>query len=351
MALLIAVAVTTVLVAVSVELHRRAYVAATVAAANRNRVTLNQMATSGIHAALAILIKDKQASKFDSLQEDWAQKEKIAAILSAMGFDKGQISVKISDELSRIQVNALVVHPGGHLYLKSQKIIWERLLDRLRLKLELEEEVQATAIMDAIKDWLDSGDDDAVSGLNGAESDFYQNLDPPYACANGPIQHVSELALIKGISSGLFNGTETAAGLKALVSIHGIEPDPAKRFAYKGRININTADLPVLRVLLPPDRAEMATVMVDYRLAADAGAYINDLSQPTWYKNVVGLKDLDIDPALITTQSDIYRIESTAHLRLFSQRIIAVVQRKDVFQNSQNQYKVLRWIVKYNIGD
>ena len=35
--------------------------------------------------------------------------------------------------------------------------------------------------------------------MGGAESDYYQSLDPPYYAKNGPIDELSELLLIKGI--------------------------------------------------------------------------------------------------------------------------------------------------------
>jgi len=63
----------------------------------------------------------------------------------------------------------------------------------------LNEDATPTAIINSLKDWLDSGDDDAITGLSGAESSYYQSLDIPYPCKNGPVLHVGELALIKGI--------------------------------------------------------------------------------------------------------------------------------------------------------
>jgi len=61
-----------------------------------------------------------------------------------------------------------------------------------------------SAIINSIKDWLDSGDDDAITGLSGAESAYYQDLDPPYPCRNGPFPHLGELALLKGVTAELF---------------------------------------------------------------------------------------------------------------------------------------------------
>lgn len=352
MALLLAVAVTVVLVAVSVELHRRACVAAAATAINRNRVTLNQMAIAGIHGAIAMLIRDKKTTQPDSLQEDWANEEKITALLAQLAFDQGALTVKISDELARIQINALVTYPGGRQFQAAQKQLWERLLYGLlhqhELSHELSIDLQPSELIDAIKDWLDSGDDDAISGLNGAESDYYQSLDPPYPCANSPMQHVSELALVKGIGPELFNGAGETPGLKDLVTVFGLGTDLAKGYSYAGRININTASPAVLNALLPVGYAEAAAALIDYRQASDPGGYLHDLSQSAWYQNVPGLKAAKIDPAAITTKSDIFRIQATARLDHLAQQTMAIVSRVKDSKTGRWQYKVLRWIVKYN---
>ena len=54
-ALLITLSVTTLLVAVAIEYNRRARFSVISTAMARNRVSLTQMATAGIHAGMAIL--------------------------------------------------------------------------------------------------------------------------------------------------------------------------------------------------------------------------------------------------------------------------------------------------------
>ena len=76
-ALLITISITTILVAAALEYNRRARYEVLSTAAVRDRLTLSYMASSGIHTAMALLIKDKGESNFESLQEDWANPEKI----------------------------------------------------------------------------------------------------------------------------------------------------------------------------------------------------------------------------------------------------------------------------------
>lgn len=49
---------------------------------------------------------------------------------------------------------------------------------------------------DCIVDWRD---EDSTPGMEGAESDYYLTLDPPYNCKNSDLETVGELRLVKGI--------------------------------------------------------------------------------------------------------------------------------------------------------
>ena len=112
-ALLITLSVTTILVAAALEYNRRARFEVIATASVRDRLTLSYAASSGIHIAMALLIKDKGESKIDSLEEDWANPEKIDEILQEIPFEKGKLEVIISDELGKVQVNALVRFPDS----------------------------------------------------------------------------------------------------------------------------------------------------------------------------------------------------------------------------------------------
>jgi type II secretory pathway component PulK len=62
-------------------------------------------------------------------------------------------------------------------------------------------------ISDAILDWLDADD---TTRDNGAESDYYGSLTPPYAARNGPIQSIDELLLVRGVTPQLLYGLDAA---------------------------------------------------------------------------------------------------------------------------------------------
>ena len=80
-ALLITLSVTTLLVAVAIEYNRRARFSVISTAMARNGVSLRQMAAGGVHAGMAILVKDKADSTIDSLLEDWADPDKVEVLV------------------------------------------------------------------------------------------------------------------------------------------------------------------------------------------------------------------------------------------------------------------------------
>ena len=342
-ALLITISVTTILVATALEYNRRARFEVLSTASVRDRMTLSYMASSGVHAAMALLIKDKAESNFDSLQEDWANPEKIDEILQEIPFDNGKLSVVITDELAKIQVNALVMFPDSSQFNESQVMIWERILNVIGNEDDLQNDSTPTAIVNSVKDWLDSGDDDATTGLSGAESSYYGEQDPPYKSRNAPIADLSELLLIKGITPQLYYGTKDAPGLANYMTVHGLAVGAGTSFNWPGRININTADVPVLAALLGSENQDLAQVVYDYRQELAAEKVVHDFSSLQWYKNIAGLSDVTIDSRLITTSSDVFRIRSTASINEIQSSVIAVVQRVQNPESGKWSCKVLSW--------
>ena len=332
-ALLITISITTVLVAAALEYNRRARYEVHSTTAVRDRLTLSYMASSGVHTAMALLIKDKGESNFDSLQEDWANPEKIDEILQEIPFENGKLSVVITDELGKIQINALVQSPDGRQFNESQILIWERLLYGIWGEDDLKDDSSPTAIINSVKDWLDSGDDEATTGLSGAESSYYEEQDPPYASRNGPLADLNELLLIKGITPELFYGSEDKPGLAQYMTVHGLIAGTGTTYNWPGRINLNTADAPVLAALLGTENQDLAQALFDFRQETADEKDIHDFSNPKWYKNITGFSDVSLNESLITVTSDIFRIESTASINDTKSVAIAVVQR---IQNPEN---------------
>ncbi len=98
---------------------------------------------------------------------------------------------------------------------------------------------EAEPLTDALLDWTDEDD---LTRLNGAESDFYETIDPPYKPANSPLQSWNELRLVKGFDTFFFDPegipNDHYRQFISAVSLYHDEP-----------VNINSAGPLVLTVL------------------------------------------------------------------------------------------------------
>jgi general secretion pathway protein K len=140
---------------------------------------------------------------------------------------------------------------------------------------------QVTPIVNSILDWIDPDDQPHVEGT---ESDYYQTLDPPYNAKNGPLDDISELLLIRGITPDIFWGpmsTNHPQGLYQQRLNRLGQPAQTPAFAAgladlftpfsNGRLNINTASAAVLQVI-PGIDAMTAEAIVSARGGEDDGS-------------------------------------------------------------------------------
>jgi general secretion pathway protein K len=342
-AILVAIGVVAVLLTAGLELNRRIRGSVSGAIQAANQLVLSEMAASGVQAAMVMLINDRKANETDTIQEDWADPEKIAEMLTTIPFDDGSVEVKIIDERGKIQVNALVNFPEGQQFVPAQRALWERLLDRIFALFEEPPDSDAAMIINSLKDWLDHGDDDATTGLSGAESDYYESLQPPYSAKNGPFDHLAEVALVQGVTPELFAGAGGAVGLESLLTVHGITPSADGKFTFDGKINISTADTAVLAALLPAENADLAEALADYRVAKADETYVNKIDTAQWYTQVPGAGGIAIDANLITASSDLFRIVATATRNQRTTTANVVVQREKEEETGRWICKTLIW--------
>jgi len=348
--LLITLAVTTVLVAAGLEYNRRARYAVVSSAVARNDLGMSEMAASGVQVAMAILAKDKADNDTDTPMDDWADPAKIEEVLREFPFEEGLLSVGIADELGKIQINALVNYPDSRQFNEAQRSLWERFLqyfaDRKDLKLELKNDSEPQAIINSLKDWLDSGDDDAITGLSGAETSYYQDRRPPYAARNGPLCDLHELLLVKGITPELYNGTAEIPGISRYLTVFGMAQAEGTGFSFPGRINLATAEIPVLFALLPAENKDLVETIDEMRRDIASGKQKVDMRNPAWLNKIPGLAEIKLDPKLITPTSDLFRVQSTARLYDAETTVTAVLQRVQAPQTGKWTCRVLSWHVQ-----
>lgn len=144
-----------------------------------------QLALGAEQWVQAILQRDGQESGgIDARGDAWAQP------IPPLPVPGGLLHGRLRDASGCFNLNNLVTAEG------EQAIQLQRLRLLLRA-LKLDE-----GLADAIADWIDA---DALPRNAGAEDASYLGLRPAYRAGNGPMTHVSELRLVRGVSAEVFD--------------------------------------------------------------------------------------------------------------------------------------------------
>jgi len=260
---------------------------------SRNNYKATQMARSGIQMALALLDADDRT--MDSLREDWSLFDTSPLpIEMPTGMS---ISAKIVDESSKLNVNSLLNEKGE---IDGQRVLqFKRLFSALGI---------GENLLDPLLDWLDPDD---IVRIQGAESFYYMGLDTPYRCANGPLQTIGQIFLVKGMKDVRRFGEE---GKKRLLDFLTIYSD--------GKVNINTAPKEVLQSLSDNLDDAVAEAIIEYRKEEDFSS-VEDLKKVPG----VGAGLFNEIKKWITVKSSVFSIESQGGCDEATANIKGVVQR------------------------
>ncbi|HLH56902.1 MAG TPA: general secretion pathway protein GspK [Verrucomicrobiae bacterium] len=200
---------------------------------------------------------------------------------------------------------------------------------------------QMTPIINSILDWIDP---DETPRIQGAESDFYQGLNPPYFAKNGPIDDISELLMIK-------NAAEFYAPVDNSAMQQNVYNPLTSRFTNpgnimptsavgltnlftalsNGKININTASAEVLQ-MIPTITPEAAQGIVSARSGEDDGS---GLFGP--YRNLgevrrvpeVSLPMLGALQQFCSTRSSTFEVHVDAHVAGYHRHFVAIIGRNN----------------------
>ena len=287
------------------------------------------IAKAGLFRAMDLLHED--IDDFDSLFECGIRlkpDEKPAAYFENIPLGDGAFNVGyeqdgryffgLSDEDRRINLN----------------LAGENILTTLLMSLgEVREVSDAREMAYNIIDWRDA--DHASSIQMGAEDGYYESLSRPYECADRPFHTVEELLLVKDITPEIYKKIQDH------VTVYGE--------GNQLQINLNTAPLPVLRVLamsvgISKDNAErLAQRIAGWRAGADGEAGTEDdlaLTAVDIQTLEVRLPDLtslaqaNMIPTFknfFKSYSSYYRIESTGTVNgsAVRKKLTVVVRKKN----------------------
>ena len=247
---------------------------------------LEWMGRSGIEFAKYLLTPcggNPGAGQYDALNQKWAGGiGETNSCFEAMSLTDNQLghgkfSVKIKDADAKFNINLILVQP-----------------DMVKHGLEFVmgvDAAEAPHIVSAIIDWIDRNDDPMV-GSTDTETSYYMSLTPPYKAKNGPIDDLTELMMIKGVTPNMFYGgggssaANTRAAPKSNRFNQRFNEEPAYPVGFadlfttvsSGFININTASAEVLQ-LMPDMDQQIASEIIQWRNGED-GVQGNEDDRP-----------------------------------------------------------------------
>ena len=264
---------------------------------------LEWLGRSGIELAKYVLSQPSKGPQggYDGLNQIWAggtgetndALEGISLTDNKLGH--GTFSVKITDADRKFDINLVDRFPE---------------VFRQGLILMGVDGAETPRLANAIGDWIDPDDEPRV-GSSDTESSYYLSLNPPYKAKNGPIDDLTELMMIKGITPAMYYGS--GSGLAGSVDQQkrnqasarfnrdvGNEPTYAVGMvdlftAISGRlININTASATVLQ-LIPEVDGNMAQAIITARAGPNGAEGDEDdmpFHNPAEAANAIGVPQM-----------------------------------------------------------
>ncbi|NAR72812.1 type II secretion system minor pseudopilin GspK [Acinetobacter haemolyticus] len=242
-----------------------------------------------------LLIQDNESGKnIDYLQESWAKP------MPAFPVEDGYVSGRLVDESGKFNLNNLLKSDGS--VDDSARRWFERLLQRVGLPAELSQ---------AVIDWQDS--DDEPTGAMGAESNYYQGLEPAYLTPNTKFHSIEELKLVRGFEGKNYDLIKNY--ISAL-------PEPTK-------VNINTAPALLLASIDP--RVDVNTVDQELKAKQANLTYfssLNDLWKINAFSGIEEQNKTDA-AAWLDTKSDYFTALIEVVLSERKRQFTSAIYRKD----------------------
>jgi general secretion pathway protein K len=165
-------------------------------------------ARSGIEHAKYVLGEDMKGPNagYDGYNEKWAggpgSTNDPLGDLPMTGLEVGRalIDVKIEDNDRKFNINV------------ANDVILRQALTLVGV-----DAAEGATIVDSILDWRDPDDDPHTAGT---ETETYESFLPPYMAKNGPMDDLTELLLVRGVSPAIYWGSGAAGHVAVLNRSH-----------------------------------------------------------------------------------------------------------------------------------
>ncbi|MEJ0088644.1 MAG: hypothetical protein WDM80_02675 [Limisphaerales bacterium] len=290
---------------------------------------------SGVEYARWILAQEATipGQQYDALNQIWAggpgamaETNSVLMGISLTDFQigEGTVSLKIVDLDRKVNINT------------ANAAVLQQALTVMGVNAD-----EMSVVSDSIQDWRSPA---APPRVAGAQSDYYQSLTPPYYAKNAPIDDLSELLLIKGVTPEMYWGggssNSPAPPQRPKLGIrNGPNEIPVYPFGLadvftavsSGRINVNTADANVLQ-MIPGVDANVAAAVMQQRAGPDG---VEGTEDDTPIQNAAGaLQAAGMNPAdagrsgnLLATRSTTFEVHVTARIGENTREFTAIIVR------------------------
>jgi general secretion pathway protein K len=281
---------------------------------------------SGVELARYVLMQHPQGEPFDSLNQKWAggtgSLAESNSVLSSLSLDNypvgdGTVSIKIIDLERKVNINTA----------NSQMILQALTLMGVDAN-------DISVVSDSILDWISPAGPPRVAG---AESDYYQGLAVPYYAKNAPIDDLSELLLVKGVTPEMYWGSNATNHTPSVFQHKlglGTAPGQTPDYPFglveiftpfsSGKINVNTADVNVLQ-MIPGVDAAMADAIVKQRAGPDG---VDGTEDDIPFSNPGQLGGFGIkDASACDTRSFTFEVHVTAQIGDYKREYVAILAR------------------------
>lgn len=171
----------------------------------RDEIKARYIAKSGVHVAAGTL-KARPLEELTTLTAAMGGQSSNTDGLWAINVPyfpvgEGNVSVTVTDERSKINLNALV---SGSSNKVDQQVLKE--LTELFRYLEVDES-KSQRFISSLINWTDAPVQGAENDQDsaGANAGFYSSLDPPYKIKDGPLDTLQEIRMIDGMDDEFYN--------------------------------------------------------------------------------------------------------------------------------------------------
>ena len=300
-----------------------------------NEQQLLWLGRSGVEYARWILAQEASLAgqPYDSLNQIWAggpgAMSETNSVLAGISLDDfpigdGTVSLRIVDLERKANINT------------ANAAVLQQALTVMGVNAD-----DISVVSDSIQDWRSPATAPRVAG---AESDYYQSLTPPYYAKNAPIDDLSELLLVKGVTPEMYWGggssNSPAPPQRPRLGL-GTAPGEIPSYPFglvdvftavsSGRLNLNTADENALQ-LIPGVDASIAAAIIQQRAGPDG---VDGTEDDTPFQNAAGaLQSAGLNPAdagragnLLTTRSSTFEVHVTARIGGATREFKAIILR------------------------